>query len=64
MSKLTVVTHFIFREIRMGIPVVDSNGNKLGESKVAAKWGITQVVLSRIGMASPGMGNALFLVEV
>lgn len=43
------------REIRCGIPVVDANGNKLGESKVAAKWGIAQVVFSRIGMALPGM---------
>lgn len=43
------------RELRVGIPVVDNNGNKLGESKTAAKWGITQVVLSRILMASPGM---------
>ncbi|KAK2716533.1 sideroflexin-1-like [Artemia franciscana] len=43
------------QEIQNGVPVTDENGNKLGESKIAAKRGITQVVLSRIGMASPGM---------
>lgn len=43
------------QEIQNGIPVSDENGNVLGESSNAAKWGITQVVLSRIGMASPGM---------
>jgi len=29
----------------------------MGESKVAAKQGIIAVVLSRVGMASPGMGK-------
>ncbi|UYV75897.1 SFXN1, partial [Cordylochernes scorpioides] len=43
------------REMREGIPVVDENGNKLGDSQVAAKSAITQVVFSRIGMAMPGM---------
>lgn len=42
-------------ELRKGIPVFDKNGNRLGESAIAAKMGITQVVLSRIGMASPSM---------
>jgi len=42
-------------EINNGIQVSDENGNVVGESSIAAKWGITQVVLSRIGMASPGM---------
>lgn len=45
----------IFRELQEGIPVVDKNGNKVASSKTAAKWAITQVVLSRIGMAMPGM---------
>ncbi|GIY24549.1 sideroflexin-1 [Caerostris extrusa] len=43
------------KEIREGIPVVDKNGNRIGSSETAAKWAITQVVLSRIGMAMPGM---------
>lgn len=43
------------KELREGIPIFDKNGNKLGDSKVAAKSAITQVVLSRIGMASPSM---------
>ena len=49
----------IFRELQEGIPVVDRNGNKVASSKTAAKWAITQVVLSRIGMAMPGMCKLL-----
>ncbi|XP_071948655.1 sideroflexin-1-like isoform X1 [Antedon mediterranea] len=43
------------REIQNGIPVFDVNGNRLGDSKIAAKYSIFQVVVSRIGMALPGM---------
>ena len=43
------------RELMHGIPVFDENGNRLGESKIAAKSAITQVVFSRIMMATPGM---------
>ncbi|XP_035213059.1 sideroflexin-3-like [Stegodyphus dumicola] len=43
------------KELQEGIPVVDKDGNKIGSSKIAAKWAIAQVVLSRIGMAMPGM---------
>lgn len=43
------------QELRHGTPVYDANGNKLGYSTVAAQHGISQVVLSRIGMALPGM---------
>lgn len=35
----------------------DENKNILGESKTAAKQGITAVVLSRILMSAPGMGK-------
>ena len=44
------------REIREGVAITDINGNKLGYSKRAAVEGITLVTLSRIGMATPGMG--------
>jgi len=43
-------------ELINGIPLMDKDGNRLDESsKIAARWGISQVTLSRIGMASPGM---------
>lgn len=45
------------RELKYGIPVTDENGNRLGESPNAAKQAIMQVVVSRIGMAVPAMGN-------
>ncbi|KAH9492116.1 Sideroflexin-1 [Bulinus truncatus] len=43
------------REISHGIPILDENGNRLGESTRAAKSAITQVVISRVFMAMPGM---------
>uniref|UniRef100_A0A8D3E1Q5 Sidoreflexin n=1 Tax=Scophthalmus maximus TaxID=52904 RepID=A0A8D3E1Q5_SCOMX len=43
------------RELKYGIPVMDENGNRLGESPNAAKQAIVQVVVSRIGMAVPAM---------
>lgn len=45
------------RELKYGIPVTDENGNRLGESASAAKQAIFQVVVSRIGMAVPAMGE-------
>ncbi|XP_003383899.1 PREDICTED: sideroflexin-1-like [Amphimedon queenslandica] len=43
------------REINNGIPIVDSDDNKVGVSKNAAKKAIAQVCFSRIVMAMPGM---------
>ncbi|KAG9509920.1 Sideroflexin-1, partial [Fragariocoptes setiger] len=43
------------KELKDGIKVVDEQGNEIGQSKIAAKVAISQVVLSRIAMASPGM---------
>lgn len=45
------------RELKLGIPVTDENGNRLGESVAAAQKAILQVVVSRIGMAAPAMGE-------
>lgn len=46
-----------YRELQQGIPVIDANNNKLGDSVKAAQAGIAAVVFSRIIMASPGMGK-------
>ena len=49
-------------EISKGVPVFTADGERLGESPTAAKLGITQVVFSRIVMASPGMGQSLHIL--
>uniref|UniRef100_A0A8C0HRQ5 Sideroflexin-3 n=1 Tax=Buteo japonicus TaxID=224669 RepID=A0A8C0HRQ5_9AVES len=49
------------RELKLGIPVTDENGNRLGESTAAAQKAIFQVVVSRIGMAAPAMGESPLL---
>uniref|UniRef100_A0A3B3RG39 Sidoreflexin n=1 Tax=Paramormyrops kingsleyae TaxID=1676925 RepID=A0A3B3RG39_9TELE len=51
------------RELKHGIPITDENGNRLGESKKAAQQAISQVVVSRILMASPGMAIPPFLMN-
>ncbi|XP_026774448.3 sideroflexin-1 [Pangasianodon hypophthalmus] len=51
------------RELKHGIPVMDENGNRLGESSKAAQQAISQVVISRILMASPGMAIPPFLMN-
>jgi len=43
------------KEISNGVPIFDKNGEHIGDSTAAAKKGITQVVISRIFMAMPGM---------
>lgn len=47
------------KEIKEGIEVFDEEGNKIGQSKIAAKKAIREVVFSRIAMASPGMSEYL-----
>lgn len=42
-------------ELIEGIDVCDENGNKVGQSRLAAVKGISQVVLCRIIMCAPGM---------
>lgn len=42
-------------EILSGIDVSDSDGKIVGQSKLAAVKGISQVVISRITMCAPGM---------
>ena len=43
------------KEITDGITVFTDDGTKIGDSKPAARLAISQVVVSRIGMAMPGM---------
>ncbi|XP_004866394.1 sideroflexin-3 isoform X1 [Heterocephalus glaber] len=43
------------RELQVGIPVTDEAGQRLGHSVTAARQGLFQVVISRIGMAIPAM---------
>ncbi|XP_037779555.1 sideroflexin-1-like isoform X2 [Penaeus monodon] len=52
------------KEIQDGVTLLDSNGNKLGESKTAAKKGIAAVCVSRILMAAPGMVLPPILMNV
>ena len=49
-------------ELIDGIDVLDDNGQVVGQSKAAAKSAITQVVFSRILMATPGMGTYFYSV--
>ncbi|XP_046906703.1 sideroflexin-2 [Hypomesus transpacificus] len=43
------------QELLNGVAVTDDSGARLGQSKKAAVKGITQVVISRVVMAAPGM---------
>jgi len=50
-------------ELTDGVAVFDENGNKVTESRMAAVKGISQVVLSRIVMAAPGMIILPFIMQ-
>lgn len=54
----------VFRELTFGIPVLTKDGQRVGESKTAAKQAIAQVVVSRIFMASPGMCKWLINYDI
>lgn len=43
------------RELTYGIPIFTDDGERLGQSTKAAQKAITQVVISRVIMATPGM---------
>lgn len=45
-------------ELTEGTPILDENGEKLGKSTVVGRRAVSQVVLSRILMASPGMSKS------
>jgi predicted benzoate:H+ symporter BenE len=47
----------LLSELIEGVPVLHENGNKVGMSKIAARDGIAKVVISRIGMATPILGE-------
>ncbi|EHB00730.1 Sideroflexin-1 [Heterocephalus glaber] len=51
------------KELKVGIPVTDENGNCLGELANAVKQAITQVIISRILMAAPGMAIPPFIMN-
>lgn len=51
------------RELKVGIPVTDEEGTRLGESAHAARQAIAQVVVSRVLMAVPGMGIPPFIMN-
>ncbi|XP_075229598.1 sideroflexin-1-like [Lycorma delicatula] len=51
------------RELKEGIPVVDSNNNHLGDSQIAARRGISAVIFSRISMCAPGMVFTPFVMN-
>ena len=50
-------------ELTEGIEMTTEDGTYVGKSKVAARQGISMVVLSRIGMATPTMMGIPFLMN-
>ncbi|XP_075210812.1 sideroflexin-1-3-like [Lycorma delicatula] len=51
------------REVREGVVIFDSNNNRLGNSKKAAREGIIAVICSRVSMAIPTMIAIPILVD-
>jgi hypothetical protein len=50
-------------ELQNGIMLMTESGEKIGESKIAARQGIAMVVFSRILMATPGMVLVPFVMN-
>jgi len=50
------------RELVYGIPVFTEDGERIGMSTRAATKAITQVVVSRVFMATPGMSKFCHIV--
>lgn len=50
-------------ELTDGIDMSTKDGQHVGKSKIAARQGITMVVLSRMGMAAPGMLGIPFIMN-
>ena len=48
-------------ELQEGIMLETEEGKQVGQSKIAAREGITMVVLSRVGMAAPGNTGILVI---
>lgn len=42
-----------------GVILLDKDNNAIGASKVAAKWGVAMVTISRIMMAVPSCGKVV-----
>ncbi|XP_046562775.1 sideroflexin-1-like isoform X1 [Haliotis rubra] len=51
------------KELMNGIPILDEDGNRVGTSTRAATSAITQVVISRVMMATPGMMIPPFIMN-
>lgn len=50
-------------ELKNGTTIYDENNKKIGSSKVAAQHGISEVIVSRVFMAVPGMVFTPFLMN-
>lgn len=55
MSESSFGCYSFRRELKCGTAIYNSENNKIGYSKAAAQKGISQVIISRVFMAIPGM---------
>ncbi|KAI4461956.1 sideroflexin [Holotrichia oblita] len=52
-----------YEELSNGTPIFDENDKKVGQSRMAAVYGIGLVLISRISMPVPAMGLTPFLMD-